>query len=136
MEEETFVQAMATFEAEDKALHEERKMASDRSKNNKRDRGSQDRNHGGKREKRYDNRTDKYCKYCKKAGSPYFNNHNSKDCTMKERWEKQGKLGTNTNRKAELNTMEQLAATAKEQQEALAKLLKKVASSDADDESD
>ncbi|GFH59505.1 predicted protein [Chaetoceros tenuissimus] len=108
MDKATFVSAMADCELEDRAEQEEKKAEAEKIKQINKKRQNSNQQGGGKRGK-----TDgkKFCKWCKKAKSKFFDNHDSDDCTMKEKWEKQGKLGN----QKELHTIESLAATQEKQ---------------------
>ncbi|GFH61583.1 predicted protein [Chaetoceros tenuissimus] len=130
MDEATFVSAMADCELEDRAEQEDKKAEADKNKQINKKRGNSNQQGGGKRGKHNDGK--KFCKWCKKAKSKFFDNHNSDDCTMKDKWEKQGKLGN----QKELHTIESLAATQEKQTALLDKLIKKIDSADDDNGSD
>lgn len=132
MDEATFLSAMADCELEDRAEQEEKKAEAEKIKQNNKKRGNSGQQGGGKRGRRNDNDNKKFCKYCKKAKSKFFDNHNSEDCTMKEKWEQQGKLGN----QKEFHTIESLAATQEKQTVLLDKLLKRIDSADDGNGSD
>ncbi|GFH50763.1 predicted protein [Chaetoceros tenuissimus] len=126
IDEATFVSAMADCKLEDRAEQDEKKAEAEKNKQINKKRGNSNQQGGGKCGRRNDNDNKKFCKWCKKAKSKFFNNHNSEDCTMKATWEKQGKLGN----QKELNTIESLASTQEKQTALLAKLIKKLDSDD------
>lgn len=81
MDDPTFVAAIVNFDIEDRADQEEKKQQAEQKKAaNERDRESGD-NKNSKKRGRTNDGDNKFCKYCKKAGNKFFNNHNSKDCT-------------------------------------------------------
>jgi hypothetical protein len=130
MDDTTFVSAMADFQMTDRESQEDKQLENEKLKQaRKRNHEANQKQGGGKRGKRSDN-DNKYCKYCKRAGNKFFNNHNSNECTLKEKYEKQGKL----TQSKELHTMEQLLKSHQEQSAALTKLLKKVESNDDGDD--
>lgn len=128
MDDTTFVSAMSDCQATDREAQEEKQLEDERLKQaRKRNNLSNQRQGGGKRGK-HDDGEKKFCKYCKKAGSKFFENHNSKDCTLREKYEKQGKLKT----PKELNAIEQILKMQEQQNETINKLIKKVESNDDD----
>ncbi|GFH50540.1 predicted protein [Chaetoceros tenuissimus] len=132
MDEATFVSSMADCKLEDRAEQEDKKAEAEKNKQINKKRGNSNQQGGGKRGRRNDNDNKKFCKWCKKAKSKFFDNHNSDDCTMKSTWEKQGKLGD----QKELHTIESLAAIQEKQTVLLDKLIKRVDSADNEEGSD
>lgn len=102
----------------DHAEQEEKKQQAEQKKAaNKRDRDSGNSNSNSKHGRTNDNGEKKFCKVYKKAGSKFYNNHNTKDCTMKDKYKNAQKM--------ELNNMEELLACQKETTSLLKKFLKK-----------
>lgn len=91
MDDATFIQAMVNFEGKDKADQKIKKAQREQDKQDKkrkRENSHDNSNQRGRRNYRNNNNKDrekKFCKWCKDAGRRYYENHNTDDCTIKDK---------------------------------------------------